>query len=160
MFLLLFMYHSRQNHHLTHFCIILICFTRYTKGTSDYADKWVQAAFEGGKTSFVNGNADFSQYTMEGREQIIKKGTAYMNVFMYVYREFVDALDDCKRDCIDCNDDPVHAWDEGVCFYTGSLPSHVPSSLHVSFTPKSSSHSFLHHPHLFYSIHQRNIRLC
>ena len=121
MFLLLFMYHSRQNHHLTHFCIILICFTRYTKGTSDYADKWVQAAFEGGKTSFVNGNADFSQYTMEGREQIIKKGTAYMNVFMYVYREFVDALDDCKRDCIDCNDDPVHAWDEGVCFYTGSL---------------------------------------
>merc|ERR1719464_1844111 len=22
---------------------------------------------------------------------------------------------------IDCNDDPVHAWDEGVCFYTGSI---------------------------------------
>mmetsp|Transcript_21404 Transcript_21404/g.33590 ORF Transcript_21404/g.33590 Transcript_21404/m.33590 type:complete len:541 (+) Transcript_21404:54-1676(+) len=90
-------------------------------GTSDYADQWVNAAFEGGRTSFTNGNADFSQYSMEGREQIIKKGTAYMNVFMYVIREFEDALDDCKRGCINCNDDPVHAWDEGVCFYAGSL---------------------------------------
>eukprot|EP00984_Skeletonema_dohrnii_P004219 scaffold1490_cov121-Skeletonema_dohrnii-CCMP3373.AAC.2 len=90
-------------------------------GTSDYADQWVNAAFEGGRTSFTNGNADFSQYGMEGREQIIKKGTAYMNVWMYTIREFEDALDDCKRGCINCNDDPVHAWDEGVCFYTGSL---------------------------------------
>ncbi len=44
-----------------------------------------------------------------------------MNVFMYVIREFEDALDDCKKDCIKCNDDPVHAWDEGVAFYTGTL---------------------------------------
>jgi hypothetical protein len=58
---------------------------------------------------------------MIGREQIIKKGTAYMNFFMYTIREFEDALDDCKRGCINCNDDPVHAWDEGVCFYTGSI---------------------------------------
>jgi hypothetical protein len=44
-----------------------------------------------------------------------------MNVFMYVIREFEDALDDCESTCILCNDDAVHAWDEGVCFYTGSL---------------------------------------
>jgi len=30
-------------------------------------------------------------------------------------------MDDCKGGCIDCNDDVVHAWDEGVCFYTGSI---------------------------------------
>ena len=95
--------------------------TSISTGVSDYADQWVKAAFSGGRTSFTNGNADFTQYGMEGREQIIKKGTAYMNVFMYVIREFEDALDDCKRGCIDCNDDPVHAWDEGVCFYAGSL---------------------------------------
>jgi hypothetical protein len=40
---------------------------------------------------------------------------------MYVIREFEDAIDDCKAGCIDCNDDPVHAWDEGVAFYTGSI---------------------------------------
>merc|ERR1712224_1117809 len=28
---------------------------------------------------------------------------------------------DCQSGCIDCNDDPVHAWDEAVAFYTGSL---------------------------------------
>jgi hypothetical protein len=44
-----------------------------------------------------------------------------MNVFMYVIREFEDALDDCQRGCMNCNDDPVSAWDEGVCFYTGSI---------------------------------------
>jgi len=40
---------------------------------------------------------------------------------MYVIREFEDALDDCTNSCIGCNDDPVHAWDEGVAFYSGSL---------------------------------------
>eukprot|EP00569_Conticribra_weissflogii_P017868 CAMPEP_0171447174 /NCGR_PEP_ID=MMETSP0881-20121228/38960_1 /TAXON_ID=67004 /ORGANISM="Thalassiosira weissflogii, Strain CCMP1336" /LENGTH=496 /DNA_ID=CAMNT_0011971581 /DNA_START=163 /DNA_END=1648 /DNA_ORIENTATION=+ len=90
-------------------------------GSDTYAHDWVTAAFAGDKTSFKNGNADFSQYGMDGKEQIIKKGTAYLNIFMYVIREFEDALDDCQRGCINCNDDPVHAWDEGVCFYTGSI---------------------------------------
>mmetsp|Transcript_20680 Transcript_20680/g.43807 ORF Transcript_20680/g.43807 Transcript_20680/m.43807 type:complete len:555 (+) Transcript_20680:69-1733(+) len=90
-------------------------------GSDTYAHDWVTAAFAGDKTTFRNGNADFSQYGMDGKEQIIKKGTAYLNIFMYVIREFEDALDDCERGCINCNDDPVHAWDEGVCFYTGSI---------------------------------------
>merc|ERR1712151_787345 len=51
---------------------------------------------------------------------VIKKGTAYMNVWMYVIREFEDALDDCQNGCINCNDDPVHAWDEGVAFWHGN----------------------------------------
>jgi hypothetical protein len=55
--------------------------------------------------------------------EIIKKGTSYMVIWMYVIREMEDALDDCKEACTieNCNDDPVHAWDEGVAFYTGSL---------------------------------------
>jgi hypothetical protein len=56
--------------------------------------------------------------------EVIKKGTAYMNVWMYVIREMEDAIDDCEEGCFGtagCNDDPVHAWDEAVAFYTGSL---------------------------------------
>lgn len=57
--------------------------------------------------------------------EIIKKGTAYMNVWMYVIRELEDAIEDCRTGCAalddDCNADPVHAWDEAVAFYTGSL---------------------------------------
>merc|ERR1719281_2296069 len=68
------------------------------------------------------------------RSQCIKKGTAYMNAYMYAIREFEDAIDDCKAGCPkgktdtvdgkDCNSlsvAAVHAWDEGVAFYTGSL---------------------------------------
>ncbi|KAG7346339.1 low iron-inducible periplasmic protein [Nitzschia inconspicua] len=92
-------------------------------GAHDYADKWVMAAFDSQSTSFSNGNANFRQYGFEGRSEAIKKGTAYMNVWMYVIREMEDALDDCQEGCTieNCNDDPVHAWDEAVAFYSGSL---------------------------------------
>lgn len=92
-------------------------------GVPSYADTWISAAFDGTKTSFPSGrgDADFSTYSLKGRGECAKKGTAYMSVFMYVIREFEDALDDCKASCISCNDDPVHAWDEGVAFYSGSL---------------------------------------
>jgi len=89
-------------------------------GEFDYANQWVLAAFEGSSTDFKNGNADFGSYNFVGREQAVKKGTAYMAVYMYVIRELEDAVDDCQNGCIDCNDDPVHAWDEAVAFYTGS----------------------------------------
>jgi hypothetical protein len=60
-----------------------------------------------------------SHYTKES----IQKGTSFITVWMYAIREMEDALDDCKEACTiaNCNDDPVHAWDEAVAFYTGSL---------------------------------------
>jgi hypothetical protein len=103
-------------------------YTTYEKfyqyyGAFDYADQWVMAAFDGQTTSFANGNANFRLYGTEGKTEAIKKGTAYMNVWMYVIREMEDALDDCQEGCTieNCNDDPVHAWDEAVAFYSGSL---------------------------------------
>merc|ERR1712176_1682226 len=73
-------------------------------GQYDYGNQIVMAAFA-------------------GKEQIIKKATAYIIIWMYVVRELEDALDDCQEACTieNCNDDPVHAWDEAAAFYTGSL---------------------------------------
>merc|ERR1711977_506103 len=82
-------------------------------GVGDYAHVRVMAALD--KTGICSACDDAA------RVQIAKKTSAYMNVWMYVIREFEDAVDDCKAGCINCNDDPVHAWDEGVAFYTGSL---------------------------------------
>jgi len=96
-------------------------------GEPDYGDIWVTAAFDKTATSFTRGNADFSDSSVTGfvgRREAIKKGTVYLHIFMYVIREFEDAVIDCKTECeveSNCNDDPVHAWDEGVAFYTGSL---------------------------------------
>ena len=81
----------------------------------------MEAAFAGIATQFTNGNADFSKYTFVGREQVIKKATAYMSIFMYVIREMEDALDDCQKGLLQDNYNSVNAWDEAVAFYTGSI---------------------------------------
>merc|ERR1719311_942714 len=65
-------------------------------GVGDYAHQRVMAALD--KTGICSACDDAA------RVQIAKKTSAYMNVWMYVVREFEDAIDDCKAGCIDCND--------------------------------------------------------
>jgi len=86
---------------------------QYYGKVGDYAHQRVMAALN--KQGICQACDD------DARVEIAKKTSAYMNVWMYVVREFEDAIADCKEGCIDCNDDPVHAWDEGVAFYAGSL---------------------------------------
>ena len=98
-------------------------------GDFDYADKWVSAALAGVSMDFssgVHGPNDFSALGDAARIEAVKKGAAYMNVWMYAVREFEDAIDDCTSCTSECNEfsvnsGSVHAWDEGVAFYTGSL---------------------------------------
>lgn len=92
-------------------------------GQWDYADQLVQAAFSGGNTfgSFTYGNADFSIFSLVGREQLVKKMSAYMNVFMYVLHEFEAAVGKCVASTPYSNEAAIHAWDEGVAFYSGYL---------------------------------------
>ncbi|GKY92512.1 hypothetical protein MPSEU_000221500 [Mayamaea pseudoterrestris] len=92
-------------------------------GTYDYADKWISGALLGEDAGLKNGNVDFASIDPAARVEAAKKGTSYMNVAMYAIREMEDAIDDCERGCdtTECNLDAVHAWDEAVAFYTGSL---------------------------------------
>merc|ERR1740130_1503019 len=55
------------------------------------------------------------------RKEMAVKGVQYQVVWMYVVHEFEDAIADCLVNGITNNADSVHAWDEGVAFYTGSL---------------------------------------
>jgi hypothetical protein len=83
-------------------------------GRSDYGDAYV--------TDALAGSGNFTNADPVARAECAKKASAYMNVWMYVIREFEDGEADCKGGCsVACNDDPVHAWDEGVAFYTGTL---------------------------------------
>ena len=55
--------------------------------------------------------------------EVVKKGSNYMNIAMYVIRELYDAIHDCRTKCQigSCNsDDAVHALDEAVAFYYGT----------------------------------------
>jgi len=87
-------------------------------GAGDYANQYVLAA--------LGGSGEFNGLGNDAREQGAKKGTAYMNVWMYVIHEIEDAIMDCQNSCTDpttqtCNQDPVHAIDEAAAFYAGSL---------------------------------------
>merc|ERR1711977_744355 len=79
----------------------------------DYANQRVLAGLD--KTGICAACDDAAKV------QIAKKTSAYMNVWMYAIHEMEDAIADCQAGCINCNDDPVHAWDEGWAFYAGSL---------------------------------------
>jgi len=87
-------------------------------GAGDYANQYVLAA--------LGGSGAFNGLENVAREEGAKKGTAYMNVWMYVIHEIEDAIMDCENNCNspgsqDCNADPVHAIDEAAAFYAGSL---------------------------------------
>jgi len=98
-------------------------------GQHDYMDAWVLSGIDGTKLTYASSGtakyekvADFETYdTQATRKDAIKKGTAYMNVWMYTVREFEDAIDDCVGGSLTQNYGSVHAWDEGVAFYAGSL---------------------------------------
>jgi hypothetical protein len=77
----------------------------------NYADTFITAA-----ATQTNANAVDDQF----RQQMIKKGAAYMAVWQYVLHEFEDAIADCTAGDVTANDDSVHAWDEGWAFYAGS----------------------------------------
>jgi hypothetical protein len=53
--------------------------------------------------------------------EIIQKMAVYTNAWLYAVHEFEDAINDCVGSDITNNDAGVHAWDEGVAFYTGTL---------------------------------------
>ncbi|ABO98622.1 predicted protein [Ostreococcus lucimarinus CCE9901] len=94
----------------------------------------IEAAFKG--TCVKNGNScvksggvnllDFGTVGNDFRVEVIKKGIIYLNIFPYVIWEFQDAINDCHGGDLGANDEipgggSVHAWDEAVAFYTGSL---------------------------------------
>jgi len=91
-----------------------------------YANTIIAAALLGDNSAsgLTNGGMDFTSVADSGRKEMIKKGTAYMSAWMYAIREFEDAIDDCTNNDLTANagsSGPVHAWDEGVAFYVGSV---------------------------------------
>merc|ERR1711990_1244802 len=89
------------------------------KGLDEFTwgEQIVEAAFEG----TTIGDIDFSKVGWDFRKETIGKGIVYLNVFPYVIWEMQDAINDCKAGKLSANADSVHAWDEAVAFYTGSL---------------------------------------
>mmetsp|Transcript_5816 Transcript_5816/g.12313 ORF Transcript_5816/g.12313 Transcript_5816/m.12313 type:complete len:519 (+) Transcript_5816:390-1946(+) len=89
-------------------------------GRADYSYHWVTSAFEGTSTNFTRGNADFTNYSLIGKTEAIKKGSVHMGVGHYALHEFENALKLCELD-VDSRELSRARWDEGVALYTGSM---------------------------------------
>uniref|UniRef100_A0A7S3SJE4 Uncharacterized protein n=1 Tax=Emiliania huxleyi TaxID=2903 RepID=A0A7S3SJE4_EMIHU len=101
-------------------------------GTRTYAHEWVLAALTGARTNFSRGNVDFTNTGApddESRKEAAKKGSAYMNVWMFVIGVFEAAIDECERGQ---SSESVHSWDQGVCFYSGSMTKPDPQSVNTA----------------------------
>jgi len=90
-------------------------------GIPDYADEFVRNALHNSSSDRSQIPFDFSDKEDIYRVECAQKGSAYWAVWMYVIREMEDAVQDCFSGCHNCNDAPVHAWDEAWAFYAGSL---------------------------------------
>ena len=86
-------------------------------GSSTYGDDFVSAALAGTDAGDLMG--DFSAITDDERVQLAKKGSAYINVWIYALHEYEAAITKCNSDDYD-TEDVVHTWDEGWAFYAGS----------------------------------------
>ena len=124
-------------------------------GSYTYADDWVNSAIAGTDPGFLgranNDNptagsagprrlADFTGVADDVRKAAAVTGSAFLATWMYVVREYEDAIDDCSegtetaRGCNENSaDDAVGAWDEGVAFSTGSLEGKVGNSRNGSY---------------------------
>lgn len=83
---------------------------------NSWADAIITAAFAGSTV----GPLDFGAKGGDFRKEAIQKGIVYLNVMPYALWEFQDSINDCKTGDRKANGGSVHAWDEGVAFYTGS----------------------------------------
>jgi len=77
----------------------------------------INATFNGEMIGDIN-MAEVGDYF---RLEVIQKGIIYLNIYPYVIWEMQDAINDCNTGDVRLNDNSVHAWDEAVAFYTGSL---------------------------------------
>ena len=95
-------------------------------GSQYYADQWIQAAVNGTRTDFLQGNADFSAYDATTRKDVMLAAPKVLNLWMYVVQMMEYAVIRCNFPCGQesgdrCDDIPVRAWDQSVGFYSGSL---------------------------------------
>jgi len=90
-----------------------------SKGLNKYTWGYdiINATFSGS----MIGDIDMGAVGDDFRREVIQKGIVYLNIFPYVIWEMQDAINDCNNGDVQNNDNSVHAWDEAVAFYTGSI---------------------------------------
>ena len=72
-------------------------------------------------TAALQGTGDYAGKPAILRKEVAVKTSAYTVAGMYAVHEMEDAIADCVAGNLADNSGSVHAWDEAVAFYAGSL---------------------------------------
>lgn len=86
-----------------------------------YLDSFITAAMKGTSLSGPTTQGFSSSTDATARKEMAGKTLQFGLNLYYVIREFYDAVDDCQAGVLTNNYGNVHAWDEGVMFWAGSL---------------------------------------
>ena len=100
-------------------CALLLHQPSHAHRSRRYADKWVTGALTAINVDYTNlGDTNFASVPdvstddEKTREQAVKKGTVYLNIWMYALHEFEAAIVKCDPASTDQNEAAAHAWDE------------------------------------------------
>ena len=88
-------------------------YVKYNGGDKLYANTFTSNACQG-LAEFTSRSAD-PVITDISKSEACMKGSAYLNVWMYVIHELEEAIEDCQKSVT-----PSTHWDEALAFYTGS----------------------------------------
>jgi hypothetical protein len=97
-------------------------------GVSDFADLWMQAAFD--ETSIIFGTKApkavmFNDWTVEGRSSAVRWGAVVLHIWMavasYLEKSLAALRVHCSNGDRQAQENAKEAWDDAFSLYTGSL---------------------------------------
>jgi hypothetical protein len=96
-------------------------FSDFYGGQIEYADQWIQGAFDGSSVITLGGadrKFDFGKLKIGGRSSAVRWGTVVLNLWMGVVGLLEKSFASCSVGNVN---DAQTAWDEAFALYTGSL---------------------------------------
>jgi hypothetical protein len=90
-------------------------------GRPEFGNMFVTAALDGKQAPLAPGVYDFARWTLDGRQEFVKKGTAYLILAMQVLIELENSVTECAKGCTTSTCSAINSLEKAVAYYTGSL---------------------------------------
>lgn len=102
-----------------------VSFQKYVDyyGEPNFGDRMINAAIQGSRYSFREGEFDFSNSSKQTRSKMMELFASYLNIGLFLISELENAAEKCADHCQygDCHHAAIHGLDAAVAFYVGAL---------------------------------------
>lgn len=90
-------------------------------GRPEFGNMFVTAALDGKQAPLAAGVYDFARWTLDGRQEFVKKGAAYLILAMQVLVQLETSLTECPNGCTTSTCTAINSLEKAVAYYAGSL---------------------------------------